>query len=310
MGGGVTALLVSLALRTAAAEDPAPAAAEPMTESEPSDRRTPRDSDGDGLSDQLERRTDTDPFDADTDADSVPDGAEDRNSDGVVDPHESDPRRPGLFPGSRPHIPEPLVFDLVRGLGAERGELEVNTLAVIGLRDGRVHWAPEVEWAFAKGHALELELPMVDREVEALKLALQGTLPSLLPRVTHGWQAFGEVALEDGTPRGVLLYLLGQRITRRWSYLAMLGGSAPLTRLGKQQGSMLLNYSLFVDAAEWVTLGLESNVAVDLYAQWSVSLFPQAHFQVNRRLRVQLAPGVAFTPQEVQPLAGVRLILE
>src|SRR5690606_31416843 len=98
MGGGVTALLVSLALRTAAAEDPAPAAAGPMTESEPSDRRTPRDSDGDGLSDQLERRTDTDPFDADTDADSVPDGAEDRNSDGVVDPHESDPRRPGLFP--------------------------------------------------------------------------------------------------------------------------------------------------------------------------------------------------------------------
>jgi hypothetical protein len=302
---GVTAMLVSIALRTAVGEeDPATT---PPTAAAP---EAPRDSDQDGLSDELERRTNTDPFDADSDDDGVPDGAEDRNRDGVVSHRESDPRRPGLFPGTAPHIPEPLVFDLVRGLGAARGELEVNTLAIVGLRDGHVHWAPEVEWAFARGHALELELPVLDRELEAVKLALQGTLPSGLPRVVHGWQTFGEVSLDDGMPRGVLLYLLGHRFARRWSYLGMLGGAAPLARLGQRQGSVLLNASLFADPAEWVTLGLESNVSVDLDGGWRVALFPQGHFQVGKRVRFQVAPGVAFAPQGVEPLAAVRLILE
>ncbi len=33
-------------------------------------------------------------------------------------------------------IPEPMVFDLVRGLGPQRGELEANVLAVAPLRSG------------------------------------------------------------------------------------------------------------------------------------------------------------------------------
>lgn len=313
--GDVNGLVLSLALSTSPAVGAAP---EPPAQQEPVPVYGPvappgdahRDSDRDGLSDEIERRTDTDPYDSDTDADGVRDGDEDRNRDGRVARHETDPRRPGLFPGVSPHIPEPLVFDLVRGLEARRGELEVNTLAVVGLRDGHVHWAPEVEWAFARGHAVELELPMLDRELEAIKVALQGTFPSRLPRVVHGWQTFGEVSVSDGMPRGVLLYLLGQRISRRWSYLAMLGGSAPLMELGERRGSVLLNASLFVDPAEWATLGLETNVDADLRGQWSLSMFPQAHFQVAKRLRIQLAPGVAFTPQEIRPLAALRVILE
>src|SRR5690606_12782949 len=59
-----------------------------------------RDADNDGLCDRLERATGTDPYDADTDNDSVPDGEEDLDGDGRVGPGESDPRSPGLFPGS------------------------------------------------------------------------------------------------------------------------------------------------------------------------------------------------------------------
>lgn len=309
MLGGLVAAKLAHAVY-APRSDEAPRVAVAPLQADAAQPTAPLDSDKDGLSDRLERRTDTDPFDSDSDGDGKTDGQEDRDGDGVVDEGESDPRTPGLFPAMAPHIPEPLVFDLVRGLGARRGELEVNTLAVIGLRDGRVHWAPEVEWAFARGHALELELPMLDRHVEAVKLAVQGTFPSKRKRIVHGWQTFGEVALEGGVPRGVLLYILGHRFARRWSYLAMLGGDAVLPEFGQRRGAALLNASLFADPAEWATVGLESNVSVGLSGQWQVSVFPQAHFQVGKRLRVQLAPGMGISPAGVEPLAALRVILE
>src|SRR5688572_24541264 len=67
-------------------------------------------------------------------------------------------------------IPEPLAFDLVRGLGAARGELEVNTLGVVSLRRPGIHWAPEVEYAFLDGHAFELELPFANQRFGGVKL--------------------------------------------------------------------------------------------------------------------------------------------
>jgi len=51
------------------------------------------------------------------------------------------------------HIPEPLMFDLVRGLGARQGELEVNSLADFPLNyttTRGIDWAPEVEYALFK----------------------------------------------------------------------------------------------------------------------------------------------------------------
>ena len=51
-------------------------------------------------------------------------------------------------PRQVPVIPEPMLFDLMRPLGAERGELEVNTLVrpSVGRNATGVAWAPEVEW--------------------------------------------------------------------------------------------------------------------------------------------------------------------
>jgi hypothetical protein len=51
----------------------------------------PVDTDGDGLSDELESTTCSDPFDADTDDDGIIDGDEDANQNGVVDGGETDP---------------------------------------------------------------------------------------------------------------------------------------------------------------------------------------------------------------------------
>lgn len=75
-----------------------------------------------------------------------------------------------------PRIPEPMVFDLVRPLGARRGEVEFNTLGLVPLtRKTRkvddvtdllglvrrspdtqgVEWAPEAEFVLTDGIALE-----------------------------------------------------------------------------------------------------------------------------------------------------------
>jgi uncharacterized repeat protein (TIGR01451 family) len=63
------------------------------------------DSDGDGLSDFVERAIGTDPFDADSDDDGVPDGAEpsfdqDTDGDGLINALDPDSDNDGLFDGT------------------------------------------------------------------------------------------------------------------------------------------------------------------------------------------------------------------
>lgn len=270
----------------------------------------PQDSDRDGLSDRLERETGTDPLRADTDKDGVVDGVEDADGDGVRDPGETDPRRAGLFPGGSPHIPEPLTFDLVRALGARRGELEVNTLVVVDVDQALTLWAPEVEWAFADGYAVELELPFVDRELEALKVALQGTLPSRTPSFVHGWQTFVEVGLDQGDVGAVLLYIVGHRFTSKGSYLAMVGPAMGFARGARTTAAAQINGSVFVDVREWQTWGLETNTTIAGRGDWVVRVFPQVHLQVNQRFRVQLSVGADVRPSGLGPLVALRFILE
>ena len=271
---------------------------------------SPQNSDQDGLSDLLELETGTDPMQADTDEDGVPDGVEDADRDGIQDPGETDPRRAGLFPGSFPYIPEPLVFDLVRALGARRGELEVNTLVVVDVEQPLVLWAPEVEWAFADGYAVELELPFVDRELEAVKAALQGTLPSRVPTFVHGWQTFTEVGLDHGDVDTIFLYIFGHRFSPKGSYLAMAGTDVTFPHRGRVTAGALFNASVFVDVREWQTWGLETNTSVSRGGDWSLLIFPQVHLQVSKRLRMQLSVGAEVQAAGVSPLVAMRVILE
>lgn len=255
------------------------------------------DSDGDRIPDGVEARTGTDPRSPDTDGDGVPDGVEDRDRDGIVDPGESDPRVPGLFPGSAPHIPEPLMFDLVRGLGARRGELEVNTLLVVPV--GAVpYWAPEVEWAFADGAAIELELPIHGTKLEAIKFASQLTLPSRRPhsrftqaRFIQGVQTIMEMPLHGPPLELSALYLAGLRVNPILSFGLMVG---PRVHIQPEDPVALLhNLSVFADVGERATVGLETNVAVNRSGVELVAL-PQLHLQLGRRFRIQIGTGVSW----------------
>lgn len=255
---------------------------------------TPRDTDQDGLPDALELQLGSDPLDPDSDGDGVPDGVEDRDHDGQVDPGESDPRIPGLFPGTFPYIPEPLSFDLVRGLGARKGEIEVNNLMEIRTDPDEVlvEWAPEVEWAFAEGHAVELELPLENTELVAVKLALQSTFPPGGRRWVHGWQTIGEVGLSGVWGEISWLYLLAGRFSRRVSGLMIVGPRFDVHDGDPLEVFGLVNPSLFVDVTEAVTLGFETNLGVGKGAL-EVDLLPQFHAQLSEHVRLQLGVGAS-----------------
>ncbi len=278
------------------------------------------DTDCDGLLDALEQATGTRALQADTDGDGVPDGEEDKSRDGVVDHGESDPRVPGLFPGLYPHIPEPMLFDLVRGLNSKAGEVEVNTLAVLRHRRGHsdIAWAPEVEWAFRDGMAVELELPMDGRELEAIKGAFQASLPSARRDFAHGVQLIGEYVLDGHLGLTTALYIFGGRIGR-WSVLSMLGGSAlagtPLRELEhtldpESRYTLLFNPNVYRDLRENLTLGLESNISLGLGGHHRVRLVPQAHVQLSRRVRVQVGAGAEWEAGHWGLIAASRVVLE
>lgn len=269
------------------------------------------DTDRDGISDTQEiEQTGTNPYRRDTDEDGVIDSREDLNRDGVVDPGESDPTVHGLFPGAFPHIAEPMVFDLVRGLGATKGELETNVLMVSVLRPYEgVAWAPEIEWAFANGHSVELELPMQNDDLEALKTAVQGTFPDSSRNFIHGWQVIGEYLLKQDALEFTGLYLGGLRINPMFSLMTMAGARYGFWPQGQRHTRGLLNLNVFLDLAETVTLGLENLFELDEHrVGWAV--IPQVHWQPARHFRIQAGGGATNADGRLAPLLAMRLVVE
>ncbi|MDO9022884.1 MAG: hypothetical protein Q7V43_38530 [Myxococcales bacterium] len=302
------------------------------------------DRDGDGVVDPGE----TDPLRADSDRDGLHDGFEDRNCNGRQDGAETsatrrDSDRDGVGDGvevavtrtdpmrantdaelraatrtlagrhDAVQVPEPMIFDLARSLGARRGELEVNTLMVLERRDGQnaVRWAPEVEWAFARGHTIELELPFHGSHLEALKFALQGTIGTFGGnRFIHGWQSLNEVTLADSRIANTLLYLFGTRFTDRFSAFAMTGARADWTPgQSDREFSFVANASAFADLSNRLVVGLEANTVYSS-ERWRVAVVPQVHASLVHWLRLQVGVGVEASDTGVGGVAAARLIVE
>src|SRR5690606_6850351 len=131
-------------------------------------------------------------------------------------------------------------------------------------------------------HAVEIELPLSNRHLEAVKLAVQGTLPSPWATFAHGWQTFAEIGLDAGHTEAVLVYIWGQRVARRWSYLAMVGARSQVTDYGLAQTAAIANAAVFAEATTWQTWGIEAN-ATEVMGDRVVRLFPQVHVQLGKR---------------------------
>lgn len=190
-------------------------------------------------------------------------------------------------------IPEPLVFDLVRPLGSPKGELEVNTLITRSSQTGEFAWAPEIEYAFADGYAVEFELPFQNSSLEEYKFGLQGTFGELLKgRMIHGWQALGRYGRQENVYSADILYLNGARISDKWSTLNMLG--IRWADFGKREDIVaLINNNLFYHFSRNLTLGVEMNNEIHEHKQWRYRLTPQLHYSFSSNKAVQIGGGPA-----------------
>jgi hypothetical protein len=211
-----------------------------------------------------------------------------------------------------PRIPEPMVFDLVRPLGARRGEAEINTLGIIPLnrRNAKAEWAPEVEFAIADGVALEFELPFEEWTLEAYKLAGQVTFGKAFnDSFIHGTQGIFLYDKNTGNWSPTLLYLAGVQFDETWSALAMAGIQTEFGGANRGERTLrLFNLSLFKHVGDYTSLGLETNTAVDLNGTSQFRLMPQVHQELRDHVMLQFGAGSFFTRQATIPEAAFRII--
>lgn len=211
-----------------------------------------------------------------------------------------------------PHVPEPMIFDMMRPLGAKRGELEANTLATAQLSgpERRIAWAPEIEYAFADGFAIEGELPFEGTRLAELKLGLQAAFGSFNHgQSAHGVQYLGIYDRHSGHYSNSLIYMLAHRFNRRWSNVAMAGLSDLSTKRGADRNAAILNNTLFYDASEASVLGVEVNYLGG--GEGHVLVMPQLHQRLGSGINAQLGFGAQVPRGEkARPRMGLRLIRE
>lgn len=211
-----------------------------------------------------------------------------------------------------PHIPEPMMFDMMRPLGAKRGEFEVNTLVTGPLSgEGRkVHWAPEAEYALGGGFAVEVEFPFVGGRLEELKYGVQSSFGTYAQgRGAHGVQYFGVYDRREKTYRGTVAYMIGYRWSERWSTMSMVGLADLGSRRAPGRNAAVVNHSTFFDASERAVLGLEVNYLGGEGGQ--VLVMPQVHHKLADKANLQFGVGVEKARGEVaRPTGGLRLIRE
>lgn len=185
-------------------------------------------------------------------------------------------------------IPEPMIFDLMRPLGARRGEMEMNALADVNARSGDVSWAPELEYAFDDGFAFEIELPFESTALSKYKFGLQKTLETDLKRgMINGWQS---ILYKDHGSKYIsadVTYIHALRWNERWSSVSLLG--LRMHHLNAHtRTDHLLNHSVFYDVSTRLTLGLELNHEVQSGGRWRYRVTPQMHYDLNQLYTAQL----------------------
>lgn len=215
-------------------------------------------------------------------------------------------------------IPEPLMFDLVRGLGAKQGELEINALADLPLNDGSVRgieWAPEIEYALFDGFAVELEFPMHDFELEAYKLAFQWTLgASKNNKFIHGIQVIGEQYIHDDILELNFLYVPAYRFNEVWSAIGLFGVMLESGADSPEKDyTILLNASVFANLNKHMVVGLEMNNTDPTFQkvdsnEMELLILPQMHYEWENGFSFQFGAGSSFYKGNADFSAVMRVI--
>jgi len=215
-------------------------------------------------------------------------------------------------------IPEPLMFDLVRGLGARQGELEINSLADFPLNDGSsrgVEWAPEIEYALFDNLAIEFELPFNDFELEAYKMAIQLTIGSAKNnKFIHGIQVIGESYIHDDILELNFLYVPAYRFNEVWSAIGLFGlmlesgADTP-----DKNYTIILNASVFADLNERTIVGVEINNSDAVIQEiddnsMDLLILPQVHYEFDSGFSFQFGVGPKISDGTTDASAVLRVI--
>jgi hypothetical protein len=212
----------------------------------------------------------------------------------------------------RIHVPEPMFFDLVRGLGARQNETEANVLAQFPLNRGNersIEWAPEVELAVFDDVGLELELPFHDGTLDAYKFAAQFTFgQSESRRFIHGTQLIVEKARHQSKVETSALYIPAHRFDEHWSTLWMIGARTEFGDDREHDLTLLLNGTVFYESGGRATYGVETNFASPGGGEETILLMPQVHLELALEWTLQLGMGVEFGVEKTDGTAAVRLI--
>jgi hypothetical protein len=232
-----------------------------------------------------------------------------------------------------PRIAEPMVFDLIRPLGAKRGEGEVNVLGLVPLRGqskrandvedplglvrrspdrGGLEWAPEIEYAVCDGVGLEFEIPLENAHLEAYKAAGQVTFGTgLNHKFIHGAQAIVQYDRAPSLWTTTLLYLAGFRFTKTWSIFGMFGSRAEVSGpVANKAVEVLSNVTLFADVTNRMVAGLETNLGQVVGGEYQLLVMPQLHYEIDRHWMMQVGVGARFSTESTLPEAGFRIIRE
>jgi hypothetical protein len=216
------------------------------------------------------------------------------------------------------NIPEPLMFDLVRGLGAKQGELEINSLADFPLNNTSnrgVEWAPEIEYALFDNFAVEIELPLNNFDLEAYKMAIQWTLGSSKNnKFIHGIQVIAETYVHDNLLELNFLYVPAYRFNEVWSTIGLFGVMYESgTDASDKNNTIILNASLFANLNEHTTLGLEINNSDPTFQKidnnnMELLILPQAHYEFDSGFAFQFGIGPKFSENKTNTSAVLRVI--
>lgn len=232
---------------------------------------------------------------------------DDPDDDGLTNAEE---KELGLDP-SVANIPEPLYYDMIGGLDARPGEIELNVLAEY--RGGNFRGGYEIEYTFARGVGLEVDLNASTAGIEGWQGNLEFTLPtSRSSPFQHGVLIGNEYLLGNPqTPTGRTsgVYVAAVRLSQRWTALTMLGGRATAVRRGRTHVGGIWNPSVFFDATSRVTVGLEMSSVLDEDGTTDLVLLPQAHWQPARSWRFQVGSGLRVDETGTSMLSVLRVSL-
>lgn len=216
------------------------------------------------------------------------------------------------------YVPEPLMFDLVRGLGAKQGELEINSLADFPLNDASprgVEWAPEIEYALFNNFAIELEFPFNNFELEAYKMAVQYTIGSSKNnKFIHGIQLIAETYIHDDLLELNFLYVPAYRFNDVWSAIGLFGVMLESgADAAEKNYTILLNASIFADINKHMVVGLEINNSDPTFQRiddndMELLILPQTHYEFENGFAIQFGAGPKFNQGKTNGSAVLRVI--